>query len=178
MKHWIKKHYAKHKAKVVKIQSQWLAKYIDQPALWSTKEEPLARAAAVGVFVGTLPFPGHMIVASFLAVFFRANLPISILMVWVSNPITLAPITYFEYKLGTLLLKSPSYKFSFEPTADWFTHHFIHLWKPLFLGAFLFASCAAILAYLLIKVFAESRFFVLFRKKVHRLKQQAKRAIK
>lgn len=178
MKNWFHKHYIKHREKLTKANSQWLKSYLDQPVLWSTEAEPLARAMAVGVFVGMLPLPGHMLMAGFLAVFFRANLLLSILMVWVSNPITLAPITYFEYKLGTILLKSPVYQFSFEPTREWFTHHFIHLWRPLFLGTLLLASGAAALSYLLLKLFARNRAFVLFRKKVHRLKQHVKRAIK
>jgi uncharacterized protein (DUF2062 family) len=178
MKQWLSRHFKRHAEKITQSQTQFFVKYIDQPYLWSTKETPLARATALGLFVGMLPLPGHMIMAGLLAIFFRANLPVAVLMVWASNPITLAPITFLEYKIGVTILHSPNYKFSFEPTWYWVTHHFIHLWKPLALGTLIFATLMALLGYGTVKMFSRTYFFIHVRKKLHRLKQQTKRAIK
>ena len=34
----------------------------------------------------------------------RVNLPVALLMIWVANPLTFAPILYAEYQLGNYLL--------------------------------------------------------------------------
>lgn len=178
MKKWLHRHYKRHSEKIQQAHTKMLAKYIDQPLLWETTPEALARATGLGLFVGMLPLPGHMICACILAILFRANLPVAVLMVWASNPITLAPITFLEYHIGVKLLHSPLYKLSFEPTWAWFTHHFIHLWKPLALGTLIVSSVMGILGYGVVKLFSNTRAFVLLRKKIHRLKQRTKRAIK
>lgn len=62
---------------------------------------------AVGVFTSFLPLPGQMVIAALLALWLRCNLPLSIILVWISNPITMPAIFYSTYKLGAWILGTP-----------------------------------------------------------------------
>ena len=47
----------------------------------------------------------------YFAVVFRANLPLSVAGVWISNPITMPPMMYFAYLFGNKLLGlNPTYE--------------------------------------------------------------------
>ena len=54
-----------------------------------------------------------MLLAALIAIWLKVNLPLSVALVWVSNPITMGPMFYFAYKLGALLMGE-------EPTVDEF----------------------------------------------------------
>ena len=46
-------------------------------------------------------------IAAAAALRLRCNLTLAVLTVWISNPLTLPPILYVEYLLGTKLLGQP-----------------------------------------------------------------------
>src|SRR5437764_13719084 len=89
-------------------------KYFQNPDLWHLNRVAVANAVSIGLFWTFLPFPGHMFVAAFFAILFHANLPISIILVWIANPLTLAPMLYFSYKLGEWVLRRTPDKIHFE----------------------------------------------------------------
>ena len=65
----------------------------------------LALGIALGVFVAWTPTVGlQMVLVLLLATIFRANRPVGIPVVWISNPITAAPLYYVNYRLGQYLL--------------------------------------------------------------------------
>ena len=51
--------------------------------------------------------PLQMLPAAAAAILFRVNLPLTILLVWVSNPLTMLPLIYVTYYVGSLLLGTP-----------------------------------------------------------------------
>ena len=63
-------------------------------------------AVAVGLFVGWLPVPGQMVLAALLAALLRVHVPLSVVLVWFSNPLTLAPLGYLAWRAGSMLLGS------------------------------------------------------------------------
>jgi uncharacterized protein (DUF2062 family) len=61
----------------------------------------IARGVAVGLWVAFTPLLGfHMIIALMLAALFRANKALAVLLVWLSNPMTLIPIYLPAYLTG------------------------------------------------------------------------------
>jgi uncharacterized protein (DUF2062 family) len=63
------------------------------------------------------------------------NIPLSIALVWVTNPITMGPIFYANYKFGSWLLQTPVYELNFEWSAGWLWQQLHYLWKPLYAGS-------------------------------------------
>lgn len=69
----------------------------------------IALGAAIAVFVAWTPTLGvQTVLAFFLAALFRANKAITIPAVWVSNPVTMAPLFWCNWKLGVALVGAPS----------------------------------------------------------------------
>jgi uncharacterized protein (DUF2062 family) len=65
----------------------------------------IARGTAIGTWVALTPTVGiQMFLVTVLAIPLRANLPIPLALVWVSNPFTVIPMYYSYYWLGTFVL--------------------------------------------------------------------------
>ena len=96
-----------------------LGNSIFEKELWSINKHTLSRAIAIGLFWGWMPMFFQMIPAAFCAVYFRANLPLSVAGVWVSNPITMPPMMYLGYEFGNVVLGiEPGFE-KFEASFDW-----------------------------------------------------------
>ena len=91
---------------------QKIDEHLIQPFLLSHAPVHLvARGAVVGMFVGLTPTVGaQMYIVTVIWVFFRYilrfnfNLPISVALVWLSNPATVVPIYYVFLLTGDWLL--------------------------------------------------------------------------
>ena len=65
-----------------------------------------AKGVAVGVFSGCFPFFGFQtFLGIFLAKLARGNVFLAAVGTWISNPFTYIPLYYFNYKVGSILLK-------------------------------------------------------------------------
>ena len=98
-----------------------------------------------------IPVPSQMIFAAVTAIIFRANLPLSVVLVWITNPLTIPPIFYFNYLVGAYLLGyERTEKLNFELSLDWMMNTLGDLWLPLFLGSFVVGVIAGSAGYLII----------------------------
>ena len=61
-----------------------------------------------------LPLPFQMFIAAFIAFYANANLPISVGLVWISNPLTIPPLFYGTYLLGAWMLDTPTAELEIE----------------------------------------------------------------
>ena len=121
----------KYSPKRENVNLGWLNKYLTDPELWKWNKRSIAKGFAVGLFCAFLPVPVHMLLAGILAVAFSANILLSLLVVWVNNPLTIVPIFYFTYKLGTSIIGveiDPGFEFSFGYLMDNFWSATIALW--------------------------------------------------
>lgn len=125
---------------------------LHNPNLWHLNRHSVAAACSIGLFAGYLPFPGHMITAAFLAIFFHANLPIAVALVWISNPFTIPPMFYFAYKLGAKMLNIPFQHFHFEHSFKWLSEEFHTVGIPLVIGSLTCGLVLAVLSNLLIRL--------------------------
>lgn len=123
-----------------------------EPNLWHINRHSVARAFLIGVWFCFIPMPFQMLAAGFVAIWFNANLPLSVILVWISNPITMPPIFYFNYKVGAWVLSRPVLDFHFELSWAWISERLLDIGIPLYLGSLIVATVSACLAYLTIQL--------------------------
>ncbi len=126
---------------------------LHDPNIWHMNRRSVSGAFAVGLFWAFVPMPFQMVGAAATAIATRVNLPISVALVWITNPITIPPIFYFTYLVGTWILDMPPQQHQFELSVEWMTTSLGDIWQPLLLGSFLCGVIAAILGYLIIRGF-------------------------
>lgn len=105
------------------------------------------------MFVAFLPIPFQMLVAAALAVFSRCNLPLSVALVWITNPVTMPPIFYFAYRLGAWLLDRRVEVGTIELNWSWLSAHLGDIGLPLLFGSLVCGWVAGVTAMVLVRVF-------------------------
>jgi uncharacterized protein (DUF2062 family) len=94
-----------------------------------------------------VPVPFQMWLAAGVAIIVRSNLPISVGLVWISNPLTMAPMFYFAYKLGAWMLGTPAHPFHFELSFDWLMDEMLQIWQPFLTGCFTLSVFSAAIGF-------------------------------
>ncbi|MBI3935868.1 MAG: DUF2062 domain-containing protein [Betaproteobacteria bacterium] len=130
--------------------------------LWHLHRRSVAGGVAMGMLAGLIPGsnPVQFTAAAILAIIFRVNLPIAVVVTLYSNPFTIVPLYYVAFKLGQLVLLQgngglPPRAFSLEGKgfSEWLPAAFdwlASLGKPLLIGLPLLALLLAALGYLLV----------------------------
>ncbi|QGP54842.1 hypothetical protein PsalMR5_01832 [Piscirickettsia salmonis] len=120
--------------------------------LWHFNRHSVSKAIAIGSFFAFIPVPFQMIPAALCALVFRANVGISIATVWISNPITIPPMIYAAYKLGSWMIGHPGFSISLEQP-----HDIIHLlsqsWPPFLLGCITLSITFSLINYIIARLF-------------------------
>lgn len=124
----------------------FMASHLADPGLWTLTRTSVSGAFSLGLFVAFMPLPMQMLVAAFFAGLLRVNLPISVGLVWVSNPLTMPPMFFASYRLGAWLLNLPVSRHSSDGTLDWILTHFNQVWPPLLLGCVILGASFALVA--------------------------------
>ncbi len=125
------------------------------PNLWHLNRRSAAGSFAVGLFAAWIPVPLQSLLAAAGAVVCRVNLPISVALVWVSNPLTMPLMFYSSYKMGCLLLRQPVQPLEFEFTWLWLKSVFGTVATPVLLGTLVMAILSALCGYIFIRVIWE-----------------------
>ena len=92
--------------------------------LWSFRSREMVTALFLGLIVAFLPLVGiQMLIVFFLALWFRANLPVIVALQWVSNPFTMGPIYFADYQIGLAMMElfsiAPEPNPLLQPDYDW-----------------------------------------------------------
>ncbi len=109
---------------------------LHDPNLWHLNRRSVSVAFFIGLFVAFVPLPIQMLIAALAAIVFRANLPLSVILVWITNPVTMPAMFYFAYKVGAVLMDLPPQNFAFELSWSWIGAELLHKWRPFLLGCF------------------------------------------
>jgi uncharacterized protein (DUF2062 family) len=140
--------------------------------LFRQKDTPhsIAWGTALGCFVAMTPTVGfQMVIGLAMATIFRVNKYCAAAMAWISNPLTIPAILYFQYRLGVTMLPitegdaAQKALDTISDAADQFS--FLHLWEssgrvlgalsglggevlgPLLLGSFITGVILAAVSY-------------------------------
>ena len=118
----------------------------------------IALGAAIGMFVAMTPTVGMqmilvMLVAFLTRPFLHFNRAAALVMVYVSNPVTMVPLYWFNYKIGTLFFVDSALSWQYfsqmrELTwVDTVIRIFVEIGAPLIAGSLIVATVSGILAY-------------------------------
>ena len=112
-----------------------VAHLLNHPELWHLNRRGVSGAAFVGLFSAFIPVPSQMLLAAIIAIYVRVNLPISVALVWITNPITIPPMIYGSYRVGAWVLGIDVAELQVELSLDWVLANFVAIGKPLFVGS-------------------------------------------
>ena len=149
-----------------------LHKLLDDPQIFHLTRRSAAGGVANGLFLAFIPVPGHMLLAAVTAVLLRVNLPLSIVLVWISNPITLAPQMILAYKVGAKVLRQSIGPIHFEMSLHWMGSTLMQTWQEMLLGCFVLGTIAAVAGYVGVDLAWRS---VVLRKAAQRRKQRGRK---
>ncbi len=131
------------------------APHLRHPSLWRLNRRSVPRGVAVGLFVAIIiPFM-HTFIAALLAIPTRANVAVAAIFTLVVNPLTIPPMYYAAYRIGSwelhhegpLVDPAAAERLSGELSRALFWIH--HASGPIALGILTMAVGFAIAGYLL-----------------------------
>lgn len=120
--------------------------------LWHLNRHSVASAVAVGLFTAFMPVPVQMVVAAAGAIALGCNLPVAVVLVWISNPITMPPMFFAAYKTGAWLLGETPKSVHFEMSFEWLLTRMVDIWQPFLLGCFTLGIAAAAIGYVSVQI--------------------------
>ncbi|MFG6137530.1 MULTISPECIES: DUF2062 domain-containing protein [Halomonas] len=121
---------------------RFLSHLIGNPSLWMLSRRSVANAFFVGLFCALLPIPCQMVLAALGAWALRANLPLSVGLVWITNPLTMPLIFYGNYRLGAWLLDLPARAAPTQLSTEWVAGQLIDALPALAAGSLVAAVLA------------------------------------
>ena len=119
--------------KLLRVLGDW----IYEPNLWHVNRYSASMAFFVGLFVAFMPIPGQMVLAALMAVLLKCHLPLSVGLVWITNPLTMPAMFYLAYSVGALIIHVPVTEITFELSWRWLQNSLGAIWQPLLLGCFI-----------------------------------------
>jgi uncharacterized protein len=128
---------------------QLFGKVIYDPQLWHLTRLSVSNAFLVGLFCAFLPIPFQMLVAAGGAILFRANIAISVALVWITNPFTMPFLFGLAYFVGLWTTGLDTSDIAFEFSWQWIAANGV----PFLWGCLVCGVIAAILGYLGIRLF-------------------------
>lgn len=129
-----------------------LSDHLHDPNIWHLHRRSAAGGAAIGMFCAFIPGPVQTITSAILAIFFRVNLPIAVVFSLFSNPITIPPLFYFAYHLGSEILGVEEKQIDFTLSWDWISNTLVQIWEPLLLGCFIMGTISSLITYFSVRL--------------------------
>ncbi len=135
--------------KVLKPVAHWLG----NPKIWHFNRRAIAMGTAIGLFFGSLPIAGQMLLSAIVSIVVKANMPVSVVATWISNPFTMPFLYTANYYFGAWLLQRPPVQLK---DMDWSLQGLLQLGGdilvPLFFGSVIVGVILSILSYILIRL--------------------------
>lgn len=145
------------------------AHLLHEPNLWHFNRNSVARAFGLGLFSAFLPLPFQSPIAIVLAIWLRANLPLSVLMVFITNPLTMVPIELSAYWLGSLVVPGDFKALPHPFEWGWVWDNLSSIGLPLVVGHFMMSIIGGIVGYYGIHGFWRLHLFQHLKKRKKRI---------
>ncbi len=150
---------------------RWLAVFLEDPNLFHMNRRSVSGAMAAGLFWAMIPMPMQMLAAAITAILVRINLPIAVALVWLTNPITMPPIFYFNYLVGTWILGTPPDVGESQMSLEWIGAQLHALWLPLYFGSAVVGIIAGLLGYVSMRAYWRWHVVQQYRKRQRRYRK-------
>lgn len=124
---------------------------LHDPNLWHLNRHSVSWGVSIGLFMAFVPVPFQMLLAVAAGILVSANLPVAVAFVWVSNPITMAPLFYAAYRFGAWLLDETPKRIRFEMSIDWLMTRLHDIWEPFLLGCFVLGLATALIGHITVR---------------------------
>lgn len=170
-RHFFKQHAPDHQVICDHKHMKIFGALLHNPNLWHFNRRSVSGAFAVGLFWAMIPLPMQMVFAAATAIGTRVNLPLSVALVWITNPLTIPPIFYFNYRVGDWLLGGETQCAEFEASLEWLTQSMGEIWQPLLLGSLAVGTVLALLGYLTIRLIWRLHVIHHFKQRKARIKK-------
>ena len=105
--------------------------------LWHFNRKTVSYAFLNGIFWACMPIPFQMVGAAITALVLRCNVPVSVGLCWLTNPITMPPYFVIAYTVGAWILNSKSLSLPENITQAWIQEQLALIWFPLLTGSIL-----------------------------------------
>ena len=106
-----------------------------EPNLWHMNRYSLSFGFLIGGICCFLPIFFQTVPCVLLCVWIRCNVPVAVLLVWISNPITIGPMMYFAYRVGLWILGTEQEIELLNPSLKWFVDQISIVWQPIIVGS-------------------------------------------
>ena len=170
---FLQRHLGKRDALTRSRVAGWLGTRLHDPELWHLGRRSVAGGVGLGFFLAFIPLPVQMLFGTLLAVLWRVNLPVTMAAIWLTNPLTMAPMFLFAYKVGTWIVGGDSHisASAFEPTLDFALTTFRGIWLQLMVGCFVCGVSAGAIGNLAVRWLW--RAHLVYRRRQRRLSREA-----
>lgn len=116
------------------LASRWFGPILNDPHLLHLNRHSVSTAFFIGLFCACLPVPGQTFVVTALALVFRCNLPLSLVLIWVSNPLTIPPMILGLHKLGQWMLGHDAAASAIHFNWQWLSENLDDVYLPMLLA--------------------------------------------
>lgn len=130
-----------------------LGEIIFEPNLWHMNRYSVSHGVLVGSICCFLPMPFQMFPCAILCAHRKCNIPIAIAIVWISNPLTMAPMMYFSYRIGAWLTGSGADLGNMEMSFQWLGLRLAEIWQPLILGCLICGLTMGLTGFMLVRIY-------------------------
>jgi len=125
----------------------WLRNKLADPMLWHLNRRSVAGAVALGLFIGWLPIPMQMLVAALLAALMRVHVPVSVVLVWFSNPITFPALLYAAWFVGSTILGTEMASSPLSMNVSDLLHQAVQAWPVILFGSVFCATVTGVVGF-------------------------------
>lgn len=130
----------------------WCRPLLTARGIWHFGRRSVAGGLSLGLFLAFVPIPIQQLLAIPCAIGLRVNLPATLGGVWVSNPLTFAPIFYFAYRVGVSVTGAEPASSTLDFSIGGLAGTLSEIATPLLVGCLICGTIAAVIGNLAVRV--------------------------
>ena len=127
--------------------------FIHDADLWHMNRHSVSEAVLWGFLCCFLPIPFQMAPCLLLCIWRRCNIPIAIALVWISNPITMAPMMYFAFEVGAWITGQSIDLSTYDVSWAWIASRLAEIWMPLIVGCLTCGLTLGVLGFVAVQLY-------------------------